>query len=103
MSIDLDNLTAYELLYLQAQIIEKLRLKFEESGEGELEIKDVYRGMLLTMGSDGYTIPRGCECKVVSIDHEDNFYPVLVEYTNQEGDYRHHWITYGELGQMVRR
>ncbi|QAU05101.1 hypothetical protein QE342_gp034 [Pseudomonas phage vB_PaeS_B8] len=101
MAIDLDNLTTYELLYLQVQIVEKLRHKFEASEGSGLEVKDVYRGMLLTMKSDGYTIPRGCECKVVSIDYEDDFYPVLVEYTTSEGDYRQHWVTSGELGQMV--
>ncbi len=103
MTIDVSHFTIEELLDLQVKVVEALKHRYslisvnEAASQGRLSI-----GTKMAPKGRSCPIPVGWNCEVIDTDYRDEYYPVLLEYSNpKNGEYRHQWVTPEELSKMV--
>ncbi|WFG74058.1 hypothetical protein QE321_gp002 [Pseudomonas phage SPA01] len=101
MTIDVSDFTIEELLDLQVKVIEALKHKCGQV-EGEARLSRLSIGTRLVAKGGSCAIPVGWDCEVIDIDDGDEYWPVLLEYSNpKNGEYRHQWVSPEDLSRMV--
>ncbi|WEY17820.1 hypothetical protein OJIADAOI_00049 [Pseudomonas phage SPA05] len=103
MTIDVSDFTIEELLDLQVKVIEALKHKYSHNlGRLSIETNRLSIGTRMIAKEGSCAIPIGWDCEVIDTDYGDEYYPVLLEYSNpKNGEYRHQWVTPEDLSRMV--
>jgi len=101
MTIDVSHFTIEELLDLQVEVVEALRYRYSLIGASTASQGRLSIGTKMISKGSSCPIPMGWDCEVIDTDYRDEYYPVLLEYSNpKNGEYRHQWVTPEELSKM---